>query len=103
MARVPFVAPEEAGPDARAVFERQEAALGRVRACIDGIVARDGGLEVGIVSHGLVLTVYLADLLGLDEGGCYALWSRLRMPDVAVIDPTARRLERDFGGAGPKQ
>ena len=86
--------------DPIAGWEPREAALGRVRACIDGIVARYGKLDVGIVSHGLVLTVYLADLLGLDGNGGYGLWSRLRMPDIAVIDPTARRPEREFGHAG---
>ena len=89
--------------DAGAGWEPRDAALGRVRACVDGILARYGDVEVGIVSHGLVLTVYLADLLGLDGDGCYALWFRLRMPDVAVIDPTARRLEREFGHAVAEQ
>jgi broad specificity phosphatase PhoE len=89
--------------DSTSGWEPREAALGRVRACIDGIVARYGDLEVGIVSHGLVLTVYLADLLGLDGNGCYGLWSRLRMPDIAAIDPDARRLERAFGHAGAER
>ena len=75
----------------------RDAALRRVRACIDGIVERHQGLEVGVVSHGLVLTLYLTDLLGLDAVASHDLWASMRFPDVAVVDPEARQLERAFG------
>ena len=83
-------------------WEPQQQATARIRACIDGIVAQEGGAEVGVVSHGLVLALYLADLLGLDGAAAYRLWAHLRFPDVAVVDPQARRLEQAFGhGGGP--
>ena len=78
-------------------WEPRDTALGRVRSCIDGIVERHQGLDVGIVSHGLVLTLYLADLLDLGETATHELWAAMRFPDVAVLDPVARRLERAFG------
>ncbi|MCH8993800.1 MAG: histidine phosphatase family protein [Chloroflexi bacterium] len=78
-------------------WERRDAALARVRACIDGIVERHPGLEVGVVSHGLVLTLYLTDLLSLAAAASHKLWAGMRFPDVAVVDPEARRLERGFG------
>lgn len=78
-------------------WERRDAALRRVRACIDGIAERHQGLEVGVVSHGLVLTLYLTDLLGLAAAASHELWAGMRFPDVAVVDPEARQLERAFG------
>ncbi len=78
-------------------WESKAAAGRRVRACIDRIVARHRTSEVGVVSHGLVLTLYLADLLDLDGTAAYDLWTRMRLPDVAVIDPIAGRLEEGFG------
>ncbi len=78
-------------------WESRDAALRRVRACIESIVARHRALEAGVISHGLVLTLYLTDLLGLDATASYELWDRMEWPDVAVIDPEARRLERGFG------
>lgn len=80
-------------------WEPRDEALARVRGCIDGIVGRHPGLEVGIVSHGLALTLYLSDLLGLDGAAAYELWAGIRMPDVAVVDPEARKLERAFGAS----
>ena len=80
-----------------ASWEPRDAALRRVRACIDGIVERHQGLEVGVVSHGLVLTLYLTDLLGLAAAASHERWASIRFPDVAVVDPEARQLEREFG------
>lgn len=83
-------------------WEPREVALGRVRACIDGIVARHREQAIAVVSHGLVLTLYLADLLGLGGAASYELWARIRFPDIAVVDPEARRLEREFGQDAPE-
>lgn len=83
--------------EALAGWEPRDQALARVRSCIDGIVKRHEGLDVAIVSHGLALTLYLAALLDLDGAKAHELWSRIRFPDVAVLDPLAGRLERAFG------
>lgn len=81
-------------------WEPREEALGRVRSCIDAIAARPGNADVAVVSHGLILTVYLSDLLGLDASASYELWMRIGFPDVAVVDTEARRVERRFGQRG---
>ena len=78
-------------------WETRGEALARVRGCIEHIVGRHAGAEVGIVSHGLALTLYLSDLLSLDGEASYRLWSELAFPDVAIVDPEARRMERSFG------
>ncbi len=84
-------------------WEPAEAALARVRDCIDGIVARSEGSDAALVSHGLALTLYLADLLGLDADASFVVWSGMRLPDVAIIDPAARRVARQFGiESGPR-
>jgi broad specificity phosphatase PhoE len=61
------------------------------------MVERHQELETGVVSHGLALTLYLSDLLGLDGEASYQLWSGIGFPDVAEVDPEARRVARSFG------
>ncbi len=78
-------------------WEPLAAAKARVRACIEGIVERHADLSVGIVSHGIVLTLYLADVLSLDANAAIDLWESIRFPDVAIFDPENRRFERAFG------
>ena len=69
----------------------------RVRACIESIIEQDAGRDVAVVSHGLALTVYLAGLLELDAAAAYKMWAGIRFPDIAIVDPRARCLERAFG------
>jgi len=83
--------------EAVAGWEARAEALARVRGCIESILARHAGLEVAVVSHGLALTLYLSDLLGLDGEASHRLWSAIGFPDLAVVDPEARRMERSFG------
>ncbi len=78
-------------------WEERSAALERVRACIGRIAAAQGEQDVALVSHGLVLTLYVADLLGLGPDAAYQLWARIRFPDVAILDQEARQVERGFG------
>lgn len=77
-------------------WEPREEALRRARSCIEAIVARGEGHNVAAVSHGLVLTLYLAGLLALDAAA-FDLWASSGFPDVAVIDVGTGRLERAFG------
>ena len=79
-------------------WEPRAAALDRVRSCIDAIVQRHAGEDAAVVSHGLVLTLWLTDLLGLDEAASHELSARMRLPDLAIVDRGERRVERDFGG-----
>lgn len=78
-------------------WEPVEVARSRVRACIDGIVERHTERNVGIVSHGIVLTLYLADVLNLDANAAIDLWRSIRFPDVAIFDPERKQFEREFG------
>ena len=79
-------------------WEARDEALARAGACIDGIAARHEGLDAGIVSHGLALTLYIADRFALDAEAVFAMWGRIRFPDVAAVDPQARQIVRGFGG-----
>jgi broad specificity phosphatase PhoE len=83
--------------EAVAGWEPRAEALDRMHAAIDSIAQRHPDGHVAVVSHGLVLTLWLTDLLGLDAVGTLDLWNRIRFPDLAIVDPGARRLERDFG------
>jgi broad specificity phosphatase PhoE len=55
---------------------------------------QEGGLAV--VSHGTVLSLYMAYLRGLPKAD-FQEWYRIRLPDLAVVDPNARTVMRDFG------
>lgn len=83
-------------------WELPGAATDRTCSCIGEIIARHGEADVGIVSHGLVLTLYLSDQLGLDDDATVALWESMGLPDYAVIDVSERRLERPFRGGAPE-
>ena len=69
----------------------------RVRSSIERIAAESGEQDIGVVSHGLVLTLYLSDALGLDAEASFDLWSSMRFPDVCVIDHETQTVEREFG------
>ena len=79
-------------------WEVRNLALRRVRECIEAITARHGQADIGIVSHGLVLTLYLSDLLALPAAAAVETWEGIGFPDYAVVDPTSKRLERPFAG-----
>ena len=78
-------------------WEPAETVLARVRGCIEGILTQHEGADAALVSHGLVLTLYLGDLLGLDASASYDAWRGIRLPDVAIIDPGAKRVVKAFG------
>lgn len=92
-----YLAGEDVGWEAKA------AVLTRVRSCIDRIVKRGEGSDAAVVSHGLALTVLLADRLALDGSAAHELWSRMRLPDVAVLDTETGTLAREFGGGDHSQ
>lgn len=64
-----------------------------VRAVQDIVTAADGQ-DVAIVSHGRILTVLYAHLLGRRLGPLE--WRSIGMPDLSVIDTTTWRVERGF-------
>jgi broad specificity phosphatase PhoE len=79
-------------------WEPLDAAQSRLTACIDGIVERHQDLNVGIVSHGIVLTLYLSGKMALSTNDAIALWESISFPDIAVFDPEKRSLVKEFGG-----
>ncbi|MCH7488169.1 MAG: histidine phosphatase family protein [Chloroflexi bacterium] len=78
-------------------WEAEQEVQRRVRACIEAITERHSGRDAAVVTHGLALTVYLAGLLQLDAAAAYELWTGIRYPDIAIVDPQTRRLEQAFG------
>src|SRR5215218_8213260 len=75
-------------------WETGEAARERVVTCINRLVdAADGSLCV--VSHGLVLGHYLADLRGLPAPDLRE-WSAIPLPGIAVVDLEKRELVQPF-------
>jgi hypothetical protein len=45
-----------------------------------------------------VLALYMAHLRGLPKVD-FEAWQRIRLPDLAVVDPVARSVIRAFGAA----
>jgi broad specificity phosphatase PhoE len=78
-------------------WEPPDVARSRIRDCIDGITKQHSDVSIGIVSHGIVLTLYLADVLDLDAEASVQLWQGMRFPDVAVLDTEQKQFEREFG------
>ncbi len=80
--------------------ENAQFAQHRIVNAIARIVERESGRSVVAVSHGIVLTLYLAWLRG-QAAPPLGAWRRVRMPDLAVVDPIRRVVWRDFGDDNP--
>ncbi len=96
-----FVARFFAEPEASANgWERAIDAQRRMVAAVDRFAEELGDGAGLIVSHGLVLSLYLAylalrSLVDLDD------WRAIRMPDLAVVELPEGRLRRPFGAPTP--
>lgn len=66
----------------------------RIVTAIARVVYDNPTKTVAAVSHGIVLTLYLAWLRG-DPLADLGLWRRMPFPAVAVVDPVERRVIRD--------
>jgi len=84
--------------EAVAGWEPRAAALERVRRCVVKVIEGAGGRDAAIVSHGVLLTLFLSDLLDLDSVAAYDQWDHIGFPDVAVVEPETRRVVRDWSG-----
>lgn len=84
----------EPGRPALPGWETASDALARFSACVDWLVAKGGDLI--LVSHGVVLSLYLADLLGQSHVR-YDDWRSIRMPDFALVNAAERRVVQPFG------
>ena len=74
--------------------ERASAASARFAAAVR--IIEQGALPAAVVSHGRVLTAYLAELLSLDDP--FALWRSMPMPGWALLDLDGPRLVEEFRG-----
>jgi probable phosphoglycerate mutase len=75
-------------------WETADAARKRVTACIDNLT-KDAEGTLCIVSHGLVLSHYLAELRGLDAP-VLEEWQAIPLPGIAVVDLETRELAQPF-------
>ena len=79
--------------------ERADDVQRRIAHAIDRIVEQYPHGTVAAVSHGIVLTLYLSWLLGL-ETPSLTLWQSIGFPDAAVVDPERRVVLQPFGHLG---
>ena len=87
--RAYFARPEEATHG----WEPPAAATARITACLARLTAWEGQ-PFAVVGHGLTLSLYLAALTGTDPA---AIWPRIALPDLAIVDPARRAILRPFG------
>jgi broad specificity phosphatase PhoE len=91
----------------RAIFAQP---LARVRGCepaavavrrfsgaVDDLRGQHPATRLAVVSHGLVLALYIAELRGQAQASL-AEWQRIALPDVAVVDSERAMVVQDFGG-----
>jgi broad specificity phosphatase PhoE len=78
-------------------WEPRGAASARVTRAIDGILASHAQAGVAVVSHGLVLSLYLSALLALDGPKTVELWDSIGFPDYAIVEPRSRAVAQPFG------
>jgi broad specificity phosphatase PhoE len=74
--------------------ERASAAAARFEAAVR--ILEQGDFPAAAVSHGRVITAYLADLLGIDDP--FAFWRSIPMPGWAALDLDGPRLVAEFRG-----
>ncbi|MEJ7567174.1 MAG: histidine phosphatase family protein [Gaiellaceae bacterium] len=77
-------------------WEERDAARARIVACIGRLLAKSGG-DLVLVSHGTVLSLYLAWLRG-QERVDLAEWRAIPLPAVAVVDPVSRGILEPWRG-----
>jgi broad specificity phosphatase PhoE len=84
-----------AGWEPRIEVARRFAAA--IRAATDRAATdRAGGRDVVVASHGMAMTVWLAETMPLTDPGSF--WADLRFPDLLVVDLQARTVTRPEAG-----
>lgn len=76
--------------------ETAAAAGQRISRAIEDLWSANPHRSLGVVSHGIVLTVYLSALQGLPTPDP-SIWRRIALPDLAVVDPVPRQVVVGFG------
>lgn len=80
-----------------AVFDKPAEPVGGVETAhaaaerLSATLARHAGAPLVAVTHGTILSVYLAEKLGCDA---HDLWRSLHMPDAFVLDADGQLIER---------
>ncbi len=75
-------------------WEERDAAAARIVACVERLLGASSG-DLVLVSHGTVLSLYLAWLRGRERVEL-AEWEAIPLPGVAVVDPVARELRESW-------
>jgi len=88
-----FRFPDEPADDG---WETASSALARFSGAVDGLIRSARGRDLIVVSHGIVLSLYLSRLRGQSRVDP-AEWAGIRMPDYCVVDTAAMRLVQPFG------
>ena len=64
-------------------------ALARFRSAVDGVVEAHRDEDIALVSHGRVISLYVADYVGVEP---FALWKRLGLPSFVVLSVPEREV-----------
>lgn len=75
-------------------FDQYSDSQDRIVKCIRDVVRQAQGESIMVVSHGLIITLFLSYLLGnrLEYGD----WLKLRTPDLSIVNLTSANIEKGF-------
>jgi broad specificity phosphatase PhoE len=73
-------------------WERQIEVARRFATAIEAATDHAGGRDVVVASHGMAMTVWLAETLPLADPGSF--WAELRFPDILVVNLGAGTVTR---------
>lgn len=77
-------------------WETGSAALARFSEAVTQLIESARGRDLIVVSHGVVLSLYLSRLQGRSRVDP-AEWAAIRMPDYCIVDTGTMRLVQPFG------
>jgi broad specificity phosphatase PhoE len=69
--------------------ETASQALRRFRSAVDGVVDAHGGEDIALVSHGRVISLYVADYAGIEP---FSFWKRLGLPSFVILSLPGREI-----------
>jgi broad specificity phosphatase PhoE len=70
----------------------------RIVHTIDSLVAAHSGSTLAVISHGIILALYMCHLKSSVRPDPAAIWRRIGFPDLAVVDPVQHMVMVDFHG-----
>lgn len=78
--------------------ETADEAYARFSQSVESIVSSHSGANVGIVSHGTVMSLFVSHVCGLDP---FAFWNRLQLPSFIVLSYPKYSILEDITGVAP--